>query len=152
MLPNEFILKAKQNTYASSGLGGDILLSDGGKEFSYEEGGFKYKDKYYGYNPFIGEEIVWQDNKIIWGMNYYGEVVSDIVPVKEVYAFLKTVLRKVEVDRPFRGPREYKNADWKYIDNSTGDVNNFSGEEVIYYKDIKIYKLKYNGGVIVGKL
>jgi len=148
MLLNEFILKAKQNTYASSGVGGDILLSDNSKEFSYEEGGFKYKDKYYGHNPFIGEEIVWQDNKIIWGMNYYGEVVSDIVPVKEVYAFLKTVLRKVEIDRPFRGPREYKNADWKYINNNTGDVNNFSGREIIYYKDIKVYELVYHGGVI----
>ena len=84
----KFLIKAKINTYASSGEGGEQILNDGYKELVYNESDFKYQDRYYGFNPFIGQEIAWQSNKKIWGMNYYGGAVSDKIPAKEVYQFL----------------------------------------------------------------
>ena len=55
---NEFLIKAKLRGYASSGEGGETRLDNGGKVLSYKEGDYEYKDTYFGFNPFIGEEIV----------------------------------------------------------------------------------------------
>lgn len=52
---SKFLVKAKINTYASSGEGGERIFPDGSKEFEEKE--FKYRDRYFGFNPFIGEEI-----------------------------------------------------------------------------------------------
>ena len=76
---SKFLVKAKINTYASSGEGGEKILFDESKEFEFEEKEFKYRDRYFGFDPFIGQEIVWQNGKIIWGMNYYGKVVSEVI-------------------------------------------------------------------------
>jgi hypothetical protein len=62
---SKFLVKAKINTYASSGEGGEKLLSDGSKEFEFREKEFKYRDRYFGFNPFVGEEIVWQNEKVV---------------------------------------------------------------------------------------
>ncbi len=92
---SKFLVKAKISTYASSGEGGEKILEDGSKEFEFKEGEFRYKDRYFGYNPFIGEEIVWQNEKVVWGMNYYGKVVSKIISPKQIYQFLQGTLRKI---------------------------------------------------------
>jgi len=55
---NQFLVKAKINTYVLSGEGGEKILSDGSKEFEFKEGKFEYRDRYFGFNPFIGQEIV----------------------------------------------------------------------------------------------
>ena len=82
---SKFLVKAKINTYTSSGEGEEKILPDRSKEFEFKEKEFKYRDRYFGFNPFIGQEIVWQKEKVIWGMNYYGEIISEIVPVKKIY-------------------------------------------------------------------
>lgn len=51
----DFLVKAKINTYASSGEGGEKKLEDGGRELIFENGEYKYRDRYFGFNPFIGE-------------------------------------------------------------------------------------------------
>lgn len=68
---SKFLVKAKISTYASGGEEEEKVYSDGSKVFEFEEKEFKYRDRYFGYNPFIGEEIVWQNKKVVWGMNYY---------------------------------------------------------------------------------
>ena len=85
---NNFLVKAKVYTYASEGEVNERILDDRSKELIFEQDEFKYRDRYFGFNPFIGEEVVWKNNKIIWSMNYYGKIISDIVPPKEVYKFL----------------------------------------------------------------
>ncbi len=146
----KFLVKAKISTYASVGEREEKVLEDGSYELTYEEGEFKYRDRYFGFNPFIGEEVVWQNGKITWAMNYYGGVTSEI-PAKEIYAFLKKAMRQVKEDRPFRGPRNFKEEDFEYIDESEGNINNFSGTERILYKGKEVYKLYYHGGLIKGK-
>lgn len=147
MMLDEFLVKAKVNTYASVGEGGERNLDDGSKELVYEESGWKYRDRYFGFNPFIGEEVVWKDGKVIWAMNYYGRLISDKVLGKEVYEFLKKALQKIKKARPFRGPTEFIEGEWTYQDESEGMLDGFEGVEMIFYRREKVYELRYHGGV-----
>lgn len=148
---NKFLVKAKINTYASSGEGGEKILPDGSKEFEFKEKEFRYKDRYFGYNPFIGQEIVWQGEKVVWGMNYYGETISEIISSKEIYQFLQEALKKITDDEPFRGPDNFRRDDFEYVNRVKGTAGKFKGEERIFYKGQPIYKLSYHGGSITMK-
>ena len=148
---SKFLVKAKINTYASSGEGGEKILADGGKEFEFEEKEFKYRDRYFGFNPFIGEEIVWQNEKMVWGMNYYGKITSETIPAKQIYQFLQETLKKITEDKPFRGPDNFKQGDFEYFNKVEGTLEDFKGNEKIFYKEQLVYKLNYNGGLITGK-
>jgi len=148
---SKFLVKAKINSYASSGEGGEKVLPDGSKELEFEEKEFKYRDRYFGFNPFIGEEIVWQNEKIVWGMNYYGKIISEIVPAKQIYQFLQEALKKITENKPFRGLDNFKQGDFEYFNKTEGNVENFNGEEKIFHKKQLVYQLNYNGGLIIGK-
>lgn len=144
----EFLVKAKISTYATSGEGGEKILEDGSKELIFEDSERKYRDRYFGFNPFIGEEIVLSGNKAVWGMNYHGRIVSDEVDPRSLYSFLKKAMRQVAPDRPFRGPSQFQEGDWKYTDESRGTLDDFEGIEKIYFKEKEVYRLKYHGGGI----
>ena len=144
-----FIRNAKQNTYSSDGESEEIILDDCSKELNYKEGNLNYRDRYFGFNPFSGEEIVWKNDKAIWSMNYYGLITASIIPVKEVYGFLKKTLQKVNKDNPFRGPEYFKEGDIEYSNKTEGNIKKFIGVETISYKGKKIYHLHYHGGTII---
>lgn len=110
----KFLVKAKISTYASSGEGGEKALPDGSKEFEFREKEFKYRDRYFGFNPFVGEEIVWEKGKTIWGMDYYGKIISQELPAKEIYQFLKEALRKIPKEKPFREPTKFEKDKLRY--------------------------------------
>ena len=148
---SKFLVKAKITTYASDEEINERVLEDGAKELTFEDGEFKYRDRYYGFNPFVGEEIVWKNGKIVWSMNYYGRIISNIAPAREVYEFLKIAMKQVKENRPFRGPENFKSGDLEYIDESSGDVNDFSGREKILFKGQVIYRLIYHGGIVKNK-
>ncbi len=145
-----FLVNAKKNTYASEGEFSEKKLNDGTRQLTYEIKNFKYRDNYFGFNPFLGEEIVWFDNKILWGMNYYGKV-FDKEYSEEIYNFLKKALKMVEKESPYRGPKILKEDKLKYINKFKGDYKNFIGKEIILYDGKKIYELKYHGGLIIEK-
>ncbi len=148
---SKFLVKAKINTYTSSREGGEKILSDGSKEFEFIEGEFEYRDRYFGLYFFIGEEIVWESKKVVWGMNYYGKIISEITPVESVYQFLQSALKRITEDKPFRGPNNFKKDDFKYVNEVKGIVGKFEGEEMIFYKERLVYKLIYHGGTIEEK-
>ncbi|MBU4284938.1 XRE family transcriptional regulator [Patescibacteria group bacterium] len=148
---SKFLVKAKINTYTSSGEGGEKLLLDGSKEFEFKEGGLKYRDRYFGLNFFVGEEIVWEGGKTIWGMNYYGKIISQIVSPGQIYQFLKETLRGISENKPFRGPYRFKKDNFKYFNKTKGTVEKFEGEETIFHKRRLVYKLIYHGGIIKEK-
>ena len=148
---SKFLVKAKISAYASSGEGGEKLLPDGGKEFEFRKEELKYRDRYFGFNPFVGQEVVFQDRKIVWGMNYHGKVVSKIISPKQVYQFLQRALRKILKDKPFRGPRRLKKDNFQYFNKVKGAVEKFEGEEKIFYKGKLVYKLIYHGGIVLEK-
>jgi len=113
MTLREFLVKAKACGYATKGESDELELADGGKELSYREGEYAYRDRYYGFNPFVGEEVVWQDGRVVWAMNYYGRITSGSISSSEVYRFLQKALREVKPDRPFRGPREFADSEFR---------------------------------------
>lgn len=145
---NEFLVKAKKNTYAMGGEGGEKKYEDGMREFIYEEGEWKYRDRYFGSHTFIGQEIVWHNSKAVWGMNYYGDTLSESVDAGELYGFLKKALLEVDESTPFRGPKELRDGDFFYGNSWGYSLERFRGQEIIFHKDKKMYELRYEGGVI----
>ena len=143
-----FLLTAKQRTYATGGEGNERNLEDGTREMSYRESNFFYRDRYLGFNPFIGEEVVWENDKAVWAMNYYGMVTDESVPADDVYRFLQKAMQHVAAERPFRGPDQYEEGDFLYKDASEGKINQFSGEEVIFFQKKQVYVLRYHGGTV----
>ncbi len=141
-----FLVKAKVSAYASGGEGGEEILADGCKELTFQDSEFKYRDRYFGWNPFVGEELVWHGGQVIWAMNYYGAVSSEVVPAAQVYAFLQKAMKQVREDRPFRGPHSLKEDDYEYLDESQGNVGRFTGVERILYRGREVYRLDYHGG------
>lgn len=143
-----FIVKAKVATYASDGEAGETKLPDGGNEYTFIEGDYLYKDRYYGFTTFIGEEIVFLQGKPIWGMNYYGRTLSRAINTKELYGFLRQAMKQVSIERPFRGPKRLEDGRYRYEDTNTGDTQDFQGIERIYYNNEEVYRLDYHGGII----
>jgi hypothetical protein len=114
----------------------------------YREGIFFYRDRYFGFNPFIGEEVVWENDRVIWGMNYYGVVTDEAVSAGDMYHFLQKAMQQITIERPFRGPSDYLEGDFRYHDESEGDLNQFSGKEIIFLQNRQVYVLTYQGGRI----
>ncbi len=80
-----FLVQARLAGYATSGEGGERDTEDCGKEFYFDEEELKYRDRYYGFNPFAGEELVWCARRPIWLMNYYGLVTGEEVEPVELF-------------------------------------------------------------------
>ncbi|MFA5406747.1 MAG: DUF5680 domain-containing protein [Candidatus Nanoarchaeia archaeon] len=145
-LLESFIVKAKINTYANNAK--ELTLNDGGRELTFELDGFKYRDRYYGFNPFIGEELIWAGETIVWSMNYYGLITSDSCKPEIIYSFLRESLKQVSNDKPFRGPEQFKQGELEYINEIKGDINQFIGTERILNNKTEVYKLCYHGGIM----
>ena len=143
----EFLVKAKMNTYAKEGARSK-RAADGSRELLYKEKNLAYKDKYFGADPFCGEEVVLKDGVGIWNMNYYGKTLSKPVPAEEIYKFLREALRKVDPSAPFRGPVRFEKKDFLYTAEVKGDISFFSGVEKIYHKKKLIYISYYHGGYV----
>jgi len=140
-----FLVEAKKNAYAS---GNGILINSikpGSKDLPYKQGDFSYMDSYFGDVHFIGQEIVWNKEIPIWGMNYFGYTYD---PVPGFPDFLFECLKQVSIENPFRGPEYYSNSTFEYRSTWTGEINSFQGEEFIYYQGKVIYSLKFHGGRI----
>jgi len=145
----EFLLQAKKSTYAGTEGDSKRVLSDGSKEFIFTAGEYCYRDRYFGSNPFAGEEVVFLNNGVIWVMNYRGHILDKTISDREVYGFLKQALMNVPEAAPFRGPTEFTLGDYKYVSKVQGDFNSYVGAEKIYLKNNKIYQLYFHGGIII---
>ena len=147
----EFLVKAKKGTYAN----GDASKSSSSrflsKDYHYEDGNFTYHDTYFGGVKFMGEEVVYYNDNILWGMNYYGVTIDDNLTEEMMDKVLRLALMKVGEDKdiiPVRGPKEFINDDYLYTFNVYGNMENFVGTERIYKDDKLIYELKCHGGFI----
>lgn len=141
---NHFIIKAKRETYA--GKKGKIpSCRKGSQDYFYKEGKYSYLDSFVGSSKFSGEEVVYEDENVIWSMNYYGRVIGDHFDGD----FLKEALLRVSTKYPFRGPASYGKGDYHYYNDIHGDMDCFDGKESIFYQDIKIYECFYHGGKVI---
>ncbi|HLB32103.1 MAG TPA: DUF5680 domain-containing protein, partial [Patescibacteria group bacterium] len=79
---------------------------------------------------------------------YYGWVAESVSNFEKVYGVLQRALSLIPKDKPFRGPAEYREGNFIYRNLSTGEIENFSGEETISHAGKEIYKTKYIGGFV----
>ena len=145
----EFILQGKISGYASSGEGREKTFDDGSRGFEYTGHGFRYLDRYYGFNPFTGTEHIYATSgPLLWVMNYYGQVLSVCSDPSVVYTFLKEAMLLVSPEYPFRGPALFEKGNLKYENQQHGTLDSFHGTESIFENQAKVYFLHYHGGKV----
>jgi hypothetical protein len=144
----EFLVKAKKAGYASGDKAKKIKEKNKSKTIIFKDGNWKYYDNYFGGEPYGGEEIVFFRNQPVYIMVYYGSVDKSIIDFKDIYKILQEALTLVPKDRPFRGPKKYKQDNFIYSNNFKGTISGFSGEEIITRRGKEIYKAKYTGGLV----
>ena len=166
-----FIVRAKRATYAS-GNGPEASEKKASRNFSYKEGDLGYLDSCYGGLQLLGQEVVWQGDEPVWGMNYWGEALdtdvgrslgrsdaSDVANGEgkeggafDLPAFLKEALMLVSEESPYRGPSRHRRrigeVDAVYRCNVTGDLSGFEGDEAIVVEGRAVYHLFFHGGRI----
>lgn len=104
----DFLIKAKNETYAFQGDNASVepILSSS-KQLEFSLGDYFYRDSYFGFKYFSGQEIVMYRNKVIWSMVYSGGITSTKVSNKQVeniFKFLRKALRLVNRKNIYRGP------------------------------------------------
>ena len=86
----DFIVKANLSVCASGGEGKERKFGDGSAGFEIISDGFKYVDRYSGFNPFAGSDQIFNStNALLWVMNYFGEVLVGVSDLNRIYSFLK---------------------------------------------------------------
>ena len=152
-----FLIKAKKSTYANSNIKKVESSRVGSSDYHYEEiidnKKYIYHDTYFGGTKFIGEEVVYcDDNKPVWGMNYYGVTLDDTLGEEAMDKTLRPALMKVGEDEniiPVRGIAKFENNGYTYTFKTTGTIEKFDGIEQIYKDNRLIYELHCSGGMIV---
>ncbi len=143
----EFIIKAKLSGYATGSEGQKKTFDDGSFGFEFESGGYRYLDRYYGFNPFSGTEHVLDvKGSLIWKMNYYGKITGDCPDPGRIYEFLRKAMSLISPEFPFRGPAMLEKGNLHYENRQNGTLENFHGVESIYDSGQRAYVLYYHGG------
>ena len=147
----QFLVRAKIVTYAS---GSDEFtvspVFPDSHQLEYVDGNLLYRDIYYGGLHFIGMETVFQDERPIWGMSYYGGILpgSSEKQIAGMPPVLKAALREVPLEAPFRGAAIYQKDDYHYENDTHGNISSFHGTEIIRIHEQTIYRLHYSGGFV----
>ena len=147
----DFLIEAKKQTYANENVSKTASSRLNSNDYEYKKDNMIYHDTFFGGTNFIGEEVVYIDNKTYWAMNYYGTTLDENLSEETMDKALRPALMKVGENNnviPVRGPKEFINGEYKYAFKVNGDINCFNGIETIYKNNVKIYELKCTGGLI----
>lgn len=147
----DFLIEAKKQTYANGNAQKTASSRLNSNDYEYKKDNMIYHDTFFGGTNFIGEEVVYIDNKTYWAMNYYGTTLDENLSEEAMDKALRPALMKVGENNnviPVRGPKEFINGEYKYVFEVNGDINCFNGIETIYKNNVKIYELKCTGGLI----
>lgn len=144
----DFIVKAKAATYVGSGKE-SASCRPSSHDLEFRKGPFLYLDSYFGGADFIGEEVVYFDEKPVWAMNYYGRILApDKITGAETGQVIKKGLSLLYQQGRFLGGFEHSDGRDIYLDTNEGDTTSFSGLEWIERDSIRVYELVYHGGLI----
>jgi hypothetical protein len=147
-LLNAFVVRAKSATYIGMGAR-SLARRPGSHDLEYREGVFNYLNSYFGGSDFIGQEVVFFNDKPIWAMNYYGRILEpDLINARETGQLLQESLSELYKQERFLGGFEYTSEAGTYTDTNEGDIASFVGKEWITRENIKVYELVYHGGLI----
>jgi hypothetical protein len=141
----DFLVTARRETYA---IPTGTKIADGFSEMRFEEGDWRYRDRYTGINPYGGHEFIWHKDQPVWMKSYIAEIISDTRSPDEIYAFQREVLGKPDPSHPMRGPARYKNGSYRYENSVVGDLARFHGEESILFQGETVYRMMFHGGLI----
>jgi hypothetical protein len=145
----DFIIKAKLSGYASDGAGQE-KFDDGSIGFEFIGDGYRYLDRYYGFNPFVGAENIYDsDASLIWTMSYYGELSPGHSDPIKIYSFLKEAMLLITPEYPFRGPASLEKENFRYENVQNGSLDRFHGVESIYEHDERVHYFYYHGGTMI---
>ncbi|WP_137933177.1 DUF5680 domain-containing protein [Mesorhizobium comanense] len=143
-----FILEAKSAAYVGGGSPSSSCRT-ASHDIRYERGPWRYLDSYFGGTDFLGQELVWKDDEPVWAMNYYGRVLDpELIDATAAGAVIREALSALYGLGRFLGAFEYAVRQYRYVDNSSQDVEAFSGIERIYVEEREVYRLEYHGGLI----
>ena len=145
---NAFIVRAKSATYVG---GGEHVESCrlGSHDLRFTDGKWSYLDSYFGGTNFIGEEVVYLDERPVWAMNYYGYILrNDLLTATQSGQMIKASLSRMYMEGRFLGGFEHTESDLTYVDTSEGKADHFHGREFIRRGQDIAYELIYHGGLI----
>lgn len=144
-----FLKEANLNTYANENAEKAVSLRPGSRDYHFNRGDLTFHDTYFGATKFIGEEIVYKNDKPTWGMNYYGFTIDENISEGLFDAILRPALMSGSGDNiPVRGPKEFVNGEWKYTFEAEGTLANFTGIEEIFRNGKIVSRLHCHGGFI----
>lgn len=143
----QFLIDSNKAGYAGGEEKKWIKETDGSTTIPFEKGEFRSHDNFFGGEPYGGRVVVFYKNKPVWIMVYYGWVAKGI-KTDPIYAVLKNALMRMPKDAPFRGPKEYKEGKYIYLNKWNGYIERYSGEEKITHEKKLIYKANYMGGLV----
>lgn len=145
----DLLSEANKSTYANKDAPKASSTRLKSEDYHFEKGNLIYHDTYFGSRDFIGNEVVYKNSEPVWGMNYYGYILSPTTNEKKLYEFLREVLVQEYSDiLPVRGAKNYQRDDWQYINAVEGELNQFTGIEEIYRAGVLLYRACYHGGFI----
>lgn len=145
---HDFILAAKSATYIGDGAPVQSCRT-GSHDLVFEQGDFSYLDSYFGGSDFIGQEVVYEIERPVWAMNYYGVIRQpEQISAPEAGEMIKASLSKMYTAGRFLGGWEHHKGNLVYHDTSLGDLTYFSGREWIEKDGELVYELVYHGGLI----
>lgn len=140
----KFIAEARRNTYAGEEKPIKKALLNGSCQLEYKKGEYFYRDIYFtGKDNFIGQEVVYFNDKPIWSMVYCGSSEPS-----KVSNFLKKSLLSLAEKCRFNEKCEFEESNFRYENKGQGTLEQFGGEEQIFIKEKRVYKLNYHGGLI----
>lgn len=134
--------------YESENPKNEIKEKDGSTTLWYESGDWKFHDNYFGGEPYGGRTVISHKNKPVWIMVFYGRLDDKVSYIEEVYLFLRKALRASTDDSGFRGPKEFTEGKFRYVNNWQGTLENYSGTEEIYLEGNLVYTAMYMGGLV----
>ena len=140
-----FLIEARKNTYASGKKPKKIA---NGNVYSIKRGNLEYRDTFFDQERFFqGQEIIFKNSRPIWSTSYRGAAVEGN-EAKEVFGYLQKILREHSDKVRLLGKKEYSDGNWRYQDKCDGNLDEFFGEEKIYFKEKIAHWMKYFGGEI----
>jgi hypothetical protein len=142
-----FIIESKRATYAGGGKH-STPWRPASNDLPYEKSPYLYIDTYLGGINFLGEEAVWRNGTPLWGVNYYGWMLSSDVP-DGFSECLKGALFNPPLEAPYRGPASYVDGRFEYRCQWDGDLERCTGWESILLDGQEIYRLMFHGGQII---
>lgn len=144
-----FLKEAKLQTYANASTPRVSSSRLGSIDYEYKKGNMTYHDTFFGGTKFIGEEVVYIDDKVFWAMNYHGITLDENLSEEVMDNAIRPALMQVgDASLPLRGPENFVSGEYTYKFTVEGDLTYFKGIETIYKNEEKIYELICNGGLI----